>query len=406
MSDFDCFLLPNLDKELKYPIKLKEEEDDHKDEKENDCLPASVLSQRRRHCLRVTDNMIEKYRRDNHILGMSVAVSVDGNIIYARGCGHQDEAEEVKATPHMTGTIGKLCRPFISYCWNKINHNCENLMVANKNVKTMTDSSEMQYGKENLFYKNWLYTRNQKIDLTNVQDVFNNEMKKIETKNTYLHLSLNCFDKKNEPLKTNECEPSYKKPSVRIVSNVLDLLKFTNIFEKPLQNLVNCPLSEYSVLPRFRQRLSLNLDNNDKGVYVRGSGNCGSNWSVQTFVQDANEEKEISKRYKTIIHHTGAENGFSSHISSCTWGSRDPITDKHVAKKPAKEVAKQLTKSCSFDAYRCPDEDCDSDVVSFEEHQGESETVSVAIICNKFGEDLSEISKKIVDNFSHAFVGK
>ena len=110
--------------------------------------------------------------------------------------------------------------------------------------------------------------------------------------------------------------------------------------------------------------------------------------------------------FKTIINHTGAENGFSSHVSSCTWGSRDPITDKRVAKKPNKEVAKQLTKSCSFDAYRCPDEDCDSDVVSFEDHKGESESVSVAIICNKYDEDLEEISKKIVDNFSHAFVGK
>ena len=44
MSDFDCFLLPNLNKELKYPIKLREDEDD-KDQKEKDCLPASVLSQ-------------------------------------------------------------------------------------------------------------------------------------------------------------------------------------------------------------------------------------------------------------------------------------------------------------------------------------------------------------------------
>ena len=45
MSDFDCFLLPNHDKELKYPIKLTEEEDEHIKDKENDCLPASVLSQ-------------------------------------------------------------------------------------------------------------------------------------------------------------------------------------------------------------------------------------------------------------------------------------------------------------------------------------------------------------------------
>ena len=44
MSDFDCFLLPNYEKELKYPIKLKQDDDDD-DVKESNCLPASVLSQ-------------------------------------------------------------------------------------------------------------------------------------------------------------------------------------------------------------------------------------------------------------------------------------------------------------------------------------------------------------------------
>ena len=47
------------------------------------------------------------------------------------------------------------------------------------------------------------------------------------------------------------------------------------------------------VLPRFRQKLSLSLHKNDKDVYVRGSEYCGTNWSVQTFVQDADEEKVI-----------------------------------------------------------------------------------------------------------------
>ena len=52
-------------------------------------------------------------------------------------------------------------------------------------------------------------------------------------------------------------------------------------------------IKKQQVLPRFRQRLSLSLHKNDKDVYVRGSGNCGTNWSVQTFVQDADEEKVI-----------------------------------------------------------------------------------------------------------------
>ena len=188
----------------------------------------------------------------------------------------------------------------------------------------------------------------------------------------------------------------------------------------------------------MKKRLRLKLHNNDKEVYVTGFGSSRSNWFVQTFVEDADEEKvrkvfnvfltgdqkflcqrllvlfrltvinytfvhqEGSKRFKTIFHHVGVEEGFTSHIGSCTWGSRDPITDIQVARKPAT----QLTNSCSFDAYRCPDEDCAGDVVPMDKHEGESETVSVAIICNKHGLDLRRITKKIIDTFSHAFIGK
>lgn len=60
-------------------------------------------------------DMLNRYMEVTHVPGISAAVSVNGKIVYKRGFGYQDVANDVKCTGDMKGNIASITKLFLAY---------------------------------------------------------------------------------------------------------------------------------------------------------------------------------------------------------------------------------------------------------------------------------------------------